>query len=193
VGYEGARFVGTMPPYPYWGQQDGSAREILGEVLSGHLEALGVCALTMRFTHASGRSFPVLLTGKIVYEGDQLLGFFNFAISGDYAERLPWNLFGPLRIQAADIEPLVTTVERRLFGMLDLSLLTTREREIVEYLRAGHRPAFIAKALYLSTHTVRNHIKAATRKLGTHSAVELVAALAEGRATRSTPARDEER
>ncbi len=53
--------------------------------------------------------------------------------------------------------------------------LTTRETEIVAMLLRGHRVSTIAQRLYLSPHTIRNHLKAVFRKLQVSSQVELVA------------------
>lgn len=52
--------------------------------------------------------------------------------------------------------------------------LSPREREIVELLARGHRVATIAPRLYLSKHTVRNHLKSVFRKAGVNSQAELV-------------------
>ena len=53
--------------------------------------------------------------------------------------------------------------------------LTTRETEIVAMLLRGHRVSTIAERLYLSPHTIRNHLKAVIHKLQVTSQVELVA------------------
>ncbi len=52
--------------------------------------------------------------------------------------------------------------------------LTGRQREVAELLLAGMREAEIADALYISQHTVRNHKKAAFRRLDVHSMTELL-------------------
>lgn len=44
----------------------------------------------------------------------------------------------------------------------------------LDLLSRGNRVPQIAKALFLSSHTVRNHIKAMFRKAGVHSQGELV-------------------
>jgi DNA-binding NarL/FixJ family response regulator len=56
-----------------------------------------------------------------------------------------------------------------------LAEMSPRQREIVSNLAAGKRIDDIAKGLFISPHTVRNHLKAIFRKLGVHSQVELVA------------------
>ncbi|MGH9104420.1 MAG: helix-turn-helix domain-containing protein, partial [Acidimicrobiales bacterium] len=52
--------------------------------------------------------------------------------------------------------------------------LTRRERDVLRLLLDGLRVSSIARRLYLSPQTVRNHLKAIFRKLGAHSQVELL-------------------
>ncbi len=56
----------------------------------------------------------------------------------------------------------------------ELDVLSRREREVVDLLLKGPRIAHVAKRLYISEHTVRNHLKAVFRKLNIHSQTELV-------------------
>jgi DNA-binding NarL/FixJ family response regulator len=53
--------------------------------------------------------------------------------------------------------------------------LTTREREILELLTTGHRPADIASKLYLSVKTVKNHLTSVYQKLGVETGAQAVA------------------
>lgn len=53
--------------------------------------------------------------------------------------------------------------------------LTAREREVLELLATGTGTQQIADQLVLSTHTVRNHVRNLTAKLGAHSKLEAVA------------------
>jgi DNA-binding CsgD family transcriptional regulator len=59
-------------------------------------------------------------------------------------------------------------------GSVDLSELTVRQREIVERLLGGHRVDAIARDLYVSPSTVRNHLSAIFEKVGVASQSELV-------------------
>lgn len=52
--------------------------------------------------------------------------------------------------------------------------LSPREREIVELLLRGYRVTSIAPRLFLSTHTIRNHLKSVFRKAGVTSQAELI-------------------
>jgi DNA-binding NarL/FixJ family response regulator len=56
----------------------------------------------------------------------------------------------------------------------DLYLLSSRELEILRALCSGQRVPAIARALYLSPHTVRSHLKSIFRKVGVHSQTELL-------------------
>jgi len=58
------------------------------------------------------------------------------------------------------------------------SRLSQREKEIVEALGAGRRVKDIARDLVISTHTVRNHLKAIYRKLNVRSQFELISLMA---------------
>ncbi|MEO7423067.1 MAG: helix-turn-helix transcriptional regulator [Ornithinibacter sp.] len=53
--------------------------------------------------------------------------------------------------------------------ILDVSRLTTRELQIVSRLLDGYRPPGIARTLFLSQSTVRNHLSSVFRKLGVES------------------------
>lgn len=55
-----------------------------------------------------------------------------------------------------------------------LKQLTPREQEILQHLYAHHRVSAIAQMLYISPHTVRNHLKSIYRKLRVKSQVELM-------------------
>jgi two-component system, NarL family, response regulator DevR len=53
--------------------------------------------------------------------------------------------------------------------------LTSREREILQYLRSGESTSSIAASQFLSIHTVRNHVRNILAKLDAHSKLEAVA------------------
>ena len=56
----------------------------------------------------------------------------------------------------------------------DLQQLSPREREVLLHIGAGHRVPGIAERLFISGHTVHNHLKAIYRKLGVESQHDLV-------------------
>lgn len=55
-----------------------------------------------------------------------------------------------------------------------METLSAREREVLDQLLAHRRPPAIAKALFISQHTVRNHLKSIFAKLGVQSQQELL-------------------
>ena len=59
--------------------------------------------------------------------------------------------------------------------VLDGYGLSPRERQVTDRLVAGHATAEIARSLYLSPHTVRDHVKAIFAKTGVSSRRQLVA------------------
>jgi DNA-binding NarL/FixJ family response regulator len=57
----------------------------------------------------------------------------------------------------------------------EAAALSDRERQILRLLAAGQSTEGMAHELFLSQHTVRNHIRNLTAKLGAHSRLEAVA------------------
>lgn len=56
----------------------------------------------------------------------------------------------------------------------ELDALSAREKEVLAQLAAGERVAAIAAKLFISPHTVRNHLKSIYRKLGVGDQSELI-------------------
>ncbi len=56
----------------------------------------------------------------------------------------------------------------------ELAALSAREKEVLTHLMAGSRVPAIAKELFISPHTVRNHLKALFRKLDVGTQAELI-------------------
>jgi DNA-binding CsgD family transcriptional regulator len=88
----------------------------------------------------------------------------------------------------AELHQLVTRIGQRLGELVNadtggdsgdpmvverLSALSDRELEILRHVVAGKRINTTAHLLYVSEHTVRNHLKRVYRKLGVHSLGEL--------------------
>jgi len=85
---------------------------------------------------------------------------------------------------AAAGEPVVNTrqlvrllpqLERRSQPRAAENELTDREREVLLLMAGGATNAVIARELFLSLHTVRNHVQSVLRKLDAHSKLEAVA------------------
>jgi len=64
-----------------------------------------------------------------------------------------------------------------------LSALSRREREVVDLICMGHSNAEIAKILFISEHTVKDHTKKIYRKMNVHSRLELAALVGRGKST----------
>jgi len=58
-----------------------------------------------------------------------------------------------------------------------LRQLSRREWEILQLLLSNQRPQIIAKKLFVSLHTVRNHMRSIFTKLAVHSQTELLISL----------------
>ncbi|MBE6954251.1 MAG: helix-turn-helix transcriptional regulator [Ruminococcaceae bacterium] len=56
-----------------------------------------------------------------------------------------------------------------------LLLLTKKEREVAELICLGYTNGDIAKLLFISEHTVKDHTKKIYPKVGVHSRMELAA------------------
>jgi PAS domain S-box-containing protein len=152
------------------------------KVLAGDVRArLGV------FQRKDGRTFPAVSVPQLLRnEAGELIGTISVVVElasvqtakrwavpphGDFADTLQ-------RI-ARELEEisLVAGVRRAHFVPLDhpeLKALSEREREILAEIAAGARVPSIAKKLFISPHTVRNHLKAIYRKLSVSSQGELV-------------------
>jgi len=57
---------------------------------------------------------------------------------------------------------------------VDLSVLSPRELEVLELIRNGYRVATVARRLFISPHTVRNHLKRIFLKLEVSSQADLL-------------------
>lgn len=77
------------------------------------------------------------------------------------------------RQRLRDTEPDAARVEPRALP-LPIADLSKREREVLRLLMDSHRVPAIAEMLFISQHTVRNHLKAMFRKLGVSSQSELI-------------------
>jgi DNA-binding CsgD family transcriptional regulator/PAS domain-containing protein len=74
-------------------------------------------------------------------------------------------------VQAAGADSGLVSVRRTAHNLEDL---TPREWEVVSLLLAGERVPSIARSLFLSQSTVRNHLSSVFRKTGMHSQQELL-------------------
>jgi DNA-binding CsgD family transcriptional regulator len=166
---------------------DASVPDLLSSL--AHAAATGA-GVTLNLVACSKQGDPVLLEAVLwPLRPPPRCGF--ALLPGAYAE----SAFGT----AADVENWMSRYARnsnavslsrhlattpREGDLAGLSGLTTRELEIVSRLVSGDRVPSIAKALFLSQSTVRNHLHSIYRKLDIHSQQELIHAFRRGSAFR---------
>ena len=89
------------------------------------------------------------------------------------------DLVGAIRAAAAGesyftSDVLTHLVHLRRFDQVDQIELTEREIEVLQATADGQSPEAIADALYLSPHTVKNHLRHAMAKLDAHTKLDAV-------------------
>lgn len=112
------------------------------------------------------------------------------AAAGGFRARLrdacgQWVLLQASPLIGGDDYQIAVTIERatgdQLIGLLLMAYgLTSRERDICREVIAGHSTADIAGRLFISAHTVQDHLKSVFAKIGARSRGELVARLRSG-------------
>ena len=149
-------------------------------VIGGDLRArLGV------FRRKDGRTFPAVSvpqhlrdeSGKLVGTLSVLLELASVQTAKRWAVPAHGDFAETLRRIAGELEAISLLANGHRSVRLDhpdLRTLSEREREILSELAAGSRVPSIATRLFISPHTVRNHLKAIYRKLGVTSQAELV-------------------
>ena len=88
----------------------------------------------------------------------------------------------PLHADGTDLDAVAVTLAPAIVAELEplrlaLHLLTRREREVAQLLARGASNEEIARALWISRHTVKDHAKAVYAKLGVGGRAELTAKL----------------
>jgi DNA-binding CsgD family transcriptional regulator len=112
------------------------------------------------------------------------------AAAGGFRARLrdacgQWVLLQASPLIGGDDYQIAVTIERatgdQLIGLLLMAYgLTSRERDICREVIAGRSTADIAGRLFISAHTVQDHLKSVFAKIGARSRGELVARLRSG-------------
>jgi len=78
-------------------------------------------------------------------------------------------------VQEAQAAEPVDSIHEDVVSEASLKVLSKREREVVELICLGYSNADIAKMLFISEHTVKDHTKKIYPKMGVHSRFELAA------------------
>jgi len=180
------------------------SEELLGQSAFMLVHPEDVAALLLLAAHAAGQSTGATGRIRLRAAGDtwttcrisvhELVGgapgTFAFAVATPGAGEPPatpraQELEDHLRriareIAASGVAAMSTSVPTSI-EMPEISTLTTREYEIVVRLAHGERVGMIARALFLSESTVRNHLTAVYRKFGVGSQHELLTRLSSAR------------
>jgi PAS domain S-box-containing protein len=134
-----------------------------------------------------GTTFPVLaIPHRFVREGWEEIAYFGILVDLATIQTAETGDDGPSRDVCSTLDRVA--VELRAISLAlsaasrvsvpvshsALEELSDREMEVVVQLADGRRVPAIAKALYISPNTVRNHLKSVYRKLGVHSQTELL-------------------
>jgi PAS domain S-box-containing protein len=146
--------------------------EELQEIHSGD-ERLRIAIMKRK----DGRTLPVIFCPKVLRKGDEIqavvavvmdLGEVQTARRVDGAPAT--GMAAGLERIAGELQTLSLFAGAAGIGEVpsnhpDIALLSPREREILSHLITGMRVPVIAEKLFISPHTVRNHLKSIYRKL----------------------------
>lgn len=162
----------------------------LRDVLRAEVQAIHAGDLRARLIviqRKDGTTFPALaLPQRLLDEAGQVVE--SFAVLVDLGTIQTAKQIGALpqedlRAQlgriALELRSLSLTARPGLAASLafshpELEQLTPRERQVLEKLAGGSRVPDIASQLFISPHTVRNHLKSIFRKVGVGSQAELL-------------------
>ena len=137
---------------------------------------------TVRLVVSAGDGMPEPRLGFLMSSADAPVGEAPSTSSGPEDEQVAQHEQGLARL-AFEVQAMMfaASMARLPPGALtpELAQLTTRQWDIVTRLLRGERVPGIARAMFLSQSTVRNHLSLVYRKLGVHSQAELIARLRE--------------
>lgn len=161
-----------------------AARHWLGQLARDHARGLGLplpvlSAASQARALAAGRPGAGIPGGRIRTSAGHWLRVHAARLSPANPHRSGQTAVILEPAGPADLSPL----------MLDLHGLTDRERQITQLLLRGLPTADIAQALFISRHTVGDHMKAIFAKLGVSSRPELTALLLDGHLRAGAPGR----
>ena len=123
-----------------------------------------------------GRTLPIVSCPHVLRNDDEILGVVTVVMDLGEVQTArhvdtarPTGLVASLRRIADELQTISLFAGGAAVGDVphdhpDLALLTPREREILTELLSGSRVPAIARKLFISPHTVRNHLKSMYRK-----------------------------
>jgi DNA-binding CsgD family transcriptional regulator len=106
--------------------------------------------------------------------GDQLASSLSLTVSIIYPAAVAMRATLASRADPSVARATDTMIEQRCQALATESALSKREREILLLLAQGRGAPYIAQNQFISTNTVRSHIKRIYTKLGIHSKEELL-------------------
>lgn len=133
-----------------------------------------------------GRTLPVVICPHLLRQNDEISAVVTVVLDlGEVqtARRVdgkpPSGLAAKLQHIASEIQTISLFAGSAGVGTIpadhpDIALLSPREREILSELVAGLRVPAIASKLFISPHTVRNHLKSMYRKLDVSDQASLI-------------------
>jgi PAS domain S-box-containing protein len=158
-----------------------SLDEELDEIHSGD-ERLRIAVLKRK----DGRTFPIIFCPHVIREDDAIIAVVTVVMDlGEVqtAKRPAPGVGGDLAAHLERIANELHTISlfagaQGVAGIPydhpEIEQLSPREREILGQLVAGSRVPAIARQLFISPHTVRNHLKSIYRKLEVSDQAELI-------------------
>ena len=122
--------------------------------------------------------FYAVIMGVLVFVYTQVEPFLMFALRKRITdEDIPAESGGGSEAPAQEAQTAkpVDSIHEDVVSEDPLKVLSKREREVVELICLGYSNADIAKMLFISEHTVKDHTKKIYPKMGVHSRFELAA------------------
>ncbi|MBO5050157.1 MAG: helix-turn-helix transcriptional regulator [Oscillospiraceae bacterium] len=125
--------------------------------------------------------FYAVIMGVLVFVYMQVEPFLMFALRRRITdeEAVPAAMEEAVAVPAVKTEPALTT-ETDTFSD-PLAVLTPKEREVAEFICMGYTNADIAKLMFITEHTVKDHTKKIYPKMGVRSRFELAALVSKRR------------
>ena len=167
LGYSRDAFIGM--PFLALIHPDMAADAVAALVHAHDDEGGSVLQGRIRRADGGWRASQILLSPRPLEAGVTFILLPNEAPRADDYNDLLWH--------AADQASLVSLASGSHLGSRTLPELSSRQWEIVCRLQRGERVPGIARTMYLSPSTVRNHLTAVFRKFGVNSQEELLAHL----------------
>lgn len=196
VGHECEPLLGTRPPWPWWPSWSGrSLSQVIRFLTADGAADIGLEEFSCNLVLADQKRHQAgIRCVRVPCEGPRPeYHAFEIRIPTDETDSpledpgqaLPREEVARIRAElqriAREIDELLPSAGPvRTTGAApgpeppSLGTLTTREMEVLDGLVEGKRSREIAQQLFVSVHTVRNHVRAIFRKLEVHSQVELI-------------------